>query len=233
MSRGPASSYVPTGSTAPAGDCYTDSEDVLLTINYEQVSPRLQYAIVICLRSLLKLLTPARLGQDTPWEEWGPRHAHAFSLSRRRSTGWDNYSTFGMRRIETYPTLRSDGVLVATIRDYHRCRVALARREIPAEDGRWVINEGEAVAGAWIGMDTLETFLPFVQTTVPLPAELQFQRDSAIILSINDDGIIASTVRFCPYLYCALLNKRRLSLLLVRLLCMSTRSSPALHSHSD
>ncbi|KZV75096.1 hypothetical protein PENSPDRAFT_731847 [Peniophora sp. CONT] len=193
MMQGPASSYMASGSTASAGACYTDPEEVLLTVYYEQLSPRRQYALVLRARSLLERLTAENLGQTTPWTDWGPSNAHGYPLSRRRLSGWDNHSIFGMRRIDTYPTVRSDGVLVATIYDYHARRVALARQEAPAENGRWSIVEGQTVHGNWAGTVILETRMPFVRTTVVLPAELQSQRDSAIALTLNDDGIIAST----------------------------------------
>lgn len=206
MTRGPATSHVSQGSAARAGDFYTDPEEVLLTVNYEQVFPRMQYALIIRLRSLLALLTPEHLNQNTLWEEWGPTRAHAFPLPRRHLTSWDRHSIFGMRRIDTYPTLRGDGMLVATIYDYHGKRVALAREELPAADSRWVIVDGGNAPGIWLGMDELETLLPFVKITVPLPAELQLQRDSATILSLNDDGIIASTVRATILSGCAILT---------------------------
>ena len=150
--------------------------------------------ILLHLRSLLALLTPAHFGEHTPWAAWGPLNAHASVLSRRRVTGLDEHSVFGMRRIDTYPTRRDDGVMVATIWDYHRSRVILARRELPAEESNWAVMEGETVGGAWLGMQGLQTLMPFIKIVVPLPEELQ-QQNSAVMLSLNDDGIVAATVR--------------------------------------
>ncbi|VDC04078.1 unnamed protein product [Peniophora sp. CBMAI 1063] len=191
--RGPASPYATAGSPTPTGTCYTDPEDVLLMVKYEQVLPRRQYALAIRLRSLLQLLTPAHMTHTTPWGEWGPRHAHAFRLSQRRTSDWDKHSIFGMRRVDMYPTVTPAGILVVAIRDYHKRRVALARQETPPENGSWILVEEGNLDGAWLGMNTLDTCMPYVETTVPLPPELQSQRNAAIVLSINDDGIIAST----------------------------------------
>ena len=62
-------------------------------------------------------------------------------------------------------------------------------------DGRWRILDGETVTGDWDGMSELVTRLAHIETEVPLPEELQAHRGSMITLGINDDGIVACTVR--------------------------------------
>ncbi|KZV76089.1 hypothetical protein PENSPDRAFT_646632 [Peniophora sp. CONT] len=185
-------SLPPAPAAAPAGNFYTDPNEALLTIEYAQRTPPRQYELFLPLRALRALLTPERRGQYTPWTDWGPQRAHVTPLLRYPPiVGWRSHSTFGMRRIGMYPTQREDGVLVAKLYDYHPRRVSLARREAPAEDRRWQVVEGETVSGNWLGANELKSHLPYIETEVPLPEELQRHRGSMITLGINDDGIVA------------------------------------------
>lgn len=186
----------PAPAAAAAGDFYADPDEVLLSVEYAQVSPPQQYELFIPLRGLQALLTPESRGHYTPWAIWGPTRAHATPLLRFPPiVGWRNHSIFGMRRIGMYPTLREDGVLVAKIYDYHPRRVASAEREAYAEGRRWEVIEGETVNGDWLGVGELKTDLHYIETVVPLPEELQRHRGSMVTLGINDDGIVACTVR--------------------------------------
>ena len=197
LTRSPTSVYMPKDWPDIARDFYTDPNDALLTIQYEQRTPQRQYALVLGLRQLLSLLTPDHLGQQIAWAEWGPPRAHGSSQKLRHHMGWDKYSTFGMRQIGPYPTMRSDGLLVATIRDYHPCRVARARQNLPSRDGDWRLVSGGTVEGTWVGMNALETRLDFLEAILPLPEELQRDRRTTVTLGINEDGIVASTVCIC------------------------------------
>ncbi|KZV71861.1 hypothetical protein PENSPDRAFT_733865 [Peniophora sp. CONT] len=184
----------PASAAAPAGDFYTDPNEALLIIEYAQLAPPRQYEIFFLLRGLQALLTPEYRGQYTPWETWGPQRAHATPLLRYPPiVGWRNHSTFGLRHIGMYPTQRADGVLVAKMHDYHPRRIALARREAPDVGSCRKVVEGEVVDGSWVEKDRLETHLPYIETEVPLPEELQRHRGSMITLGINDDGLIACT----------------------------------------
>lgn len=189
-------SFPSTSAVAANGDFYTDPDEALLTVEFAQLSPPKQYELFIPLSSLQALLTPEYRGRYTPWTTWGPQRAHATPLLRYPPiVGWRSHSTFGMRRIGMYPTQREDGVLVAKMYDYHPRRVALARLEAPSEDHRCAVVDGETVTGDWFGTDHIKTHLPYIETEVPLPAELQRHRGSMITLGINDDGIVACTVR--------------------------------------
>lgn len=179
----------------PVGDFFTDPDDVLMAAEFAQLTPPKQYELFVPLRVIRNLLKSEPRTRYTPWASWGPQCSHATPQFRYPPiVGWRSHSTFGMRRIGMYPTQRDDDVLVAKLYDYSPRRVALARQEEPAEDGRWRVVDGETLDGDWLGGDELRTHMSHIETEIPLPEELQRHRGSMITLGINDDGIVACTV---------------------------------------
>ncbi|KAI0063912.1 hypothetical protein BV25DRAFT_1914965 [Artomyces pyxidatus] len=182
------------------GHFYRDPNDRLITISVsapEVVSRSGQLCIDIPVQTFQSYIAthPPSDGHTdivVPWNAWGPSSSRVSRAPALSDFSWIRGTfTAGLRKIIMRRS--TDGsTTTMTVLDYHPRRVAraLSRQRHGEDDGITILRGDDITA---VGFEDLQTTLPCIAKTIPLPEELEAMllSEGAILgVHLCDDGVL-------------------------------------------